>query len=562
MPYENWFCKNNYRKGFVIIIIIVFFLIPITFGTVEHNSSSMNNEFNPTLSNISQDDFIPILSEEKHSLGNITVNDIDFSKLEPGFFNNNVNYPVIGDDINSGALSISQTDLVLIETMEPAIQDNLNEDIVDRNIITVKLNESLSVDYNNPLAGSLIYLSRLRPSRLQEFYVDNGTDIIELDEETDFTFDSDKFIVFNYETYFQKGPVFSFKMYLIWEYDINILSWSLSQYPRQGLRMINTIQNFTVKFKYGFNLNGKKYGETIFDTNLEADNIDIALTINLPDRSKLNEHSLLLNDIPADIGDHLNINKSIDILLTDHFNANNSVVLLNFTTPFTCKFESSVDKNWAIDRLISMNEIRERIYLPSVIAGPEHIYLKNLSIYEETLFIDQIIIINSQFERDFQYFYLNSSIIGIEGIEIKFPYIILGEICPCIIKYISDQTLRVVITDNIKMPLVGASVEVFYYGVEYGTYMSNNSIQPIPPGNTNEHGEIILFNVPRGNYTIRVYYNRIFLKESMVSTVNEINYIYTNYPHFPLWIMVFGLLNGIIVFFGAIYYLKYKKMRK
>ncbi len=452
MPYENRFCKNNYRKGIILIITIVFFLIPTTFGMVEYNSSSLNNEFYPTLNDISQDDFTPILSEEKHSLGNITVNDIDLNNLEPGFFNNNVNYPLIGDDISSGALIISQTELIFIETMESAIQDNLNEDIVDRNIITVKLNETLSVDYNNPQAGSLVYLSRLRPSRLQEFYVDNGTDIIKLDEETDYTIDNNKFVVFNYKSYFNKGPVFSFKMYLIWEYDINIQSWSLSQYPRQDLRMKSAVQNFTVKFKYGFNLIGKKYGETIFDTNVEADNIEIALTINLPDRHKLNEHSLLLNNIPADIGDHLNINKSIDILLTDHFLANNSVVLLNFTTPFTCKFDKSVDKNWAIDRLVAMNEIRERIYLPSVIAGPEHIYLKNLSIYEETIFIDQIIRSYSQFERDFQYFYLNSSIVGIEGVDLKFPFLILGETCPSIIKYISDQTLRVIITDNIKMP--------------------------------------------------------------------------------------------------------------
>ena len=562
MPCENRFCKNNYRKGVVIIITIVFFLIPITFGMVEYNSGSINNDSYPMLNSISKKDFTPILSEEKYSLGNISVNDIDFSNLEPGFFNNNVNYPLIGDDIESGALSISQTDLAFLETTDPAIQDNLNENITDSNIITVKLNESLSVAYNHPLAGSLVYLSRLQPVRLYEFYVDNGTDIIKLDEGIDYTFDNNKFIVFNYKPYFQKGPVFSFDMYLIWEYDINIQSWSLNQYPEQDLKMSSAIQNFTVKFNYGFDLIGRKYGETIFDTNVLADNIEIALTINLPDRSKLNEHSLLLNDIPVDIGDHLNINKSIDILLSDHFSANNNVVFLNFTTSFTCKFESPVDKSWAIDRLVSMNDIRERIYLPSVIAGPKHIFLKNLSIYEETIFFDHVVLSSSQFKRDFQYFYLNSSIVGIEGIDLKFPYIILGETCPSIIKYISDQTLRVVITDNIKMPLVGARVEVFYYGVEYGTYMSNNSVQPIYPGTTNENGEIILYNVPSGNYTIRIYYNSIFVKESIVNAVNQINFINTDYPHFPLWIVIFGVSNGVIVFFGAIFYLKYKRMRK
>ncbi|MFX0023151.1 MAG: carboxypeptidase-like regulatory domain-containing protein [Candidatus Hermodarchaeota archaeon] len=562
MPSENRNSKNYYRRSILFIVFIALFLIPITFSMEEYDSDFSNTGFHPIMNDISQEDFMPILSKEKYSLGNITINDIDFSNLEPGFFNYNVDYPLIGDDINSGALTISQEDLIFIETMEPAIQDNLNEDITDRNIITVKLNESLSVDYNNPLDGSLIYLSRLRPSRLNEFYVDNGTDTIKLLEETDYTFDSNKFMVFNYKSYFRQGPVFNFKICLIWEYDISIQSWSLSQYPGQDLRMKTTEQNFTVKFGYGFNLEGKKYGETIQQTNVDVDNIDVALTINLPDRNKLNDHSLKLNDVPADIGDHLNVNNSIDILLTDHFLANNSVVLLNFTSLFTCKFENPVDKNWAIDRLVAMKEIRQRIYLPSVIAGPEHMYIKNLSIYEETIYIDQVIETSSQFEREFQYFYLNSSIVGKEGIELKFPYIILGETCPSILKYISDQTLRVVVTDNIRMPLVGARVELFYYGVEYGTYMSNISVQPIPPGSTNENGEIRLYNVPHGNYSVRVYYNRIFLKESIVSTVNEINYVYTDYPHFPLWIMVFGLFNGVIVLFGVIFYLKNKKMRK
>ncbi len=558
-------CKNRNKKiycikSYLIILFISLFLIPIIFGNEEFNSGLSNHEPLPIMSDIIKEDFTPILSEEKHSLGNITVNDIDFSDLEMGFFIYNNTYPQIWEDYNSGAYSISRTDFIFIETISPAIQDNLNEDIVDSNIITVKLNETLAVDYNNPQTGYLIYLSRLRQSRLQEFYVNNGTDTIKLNEETDYTFDSNKFIVFNYKSYFRKGPVFNFKMHLIWEYDLNVQSWNIFQYPRQDLLIKNVEQNFTIKFKYGFNLVGKKYGETILENNVEVDNIDVALTMNLPDKNKLDGHSLMLNDIIVNIGDHLNINKSVDILLSDHFLANSSIVLLNFTSIFTFKFVKPVEKTWAIDRVI-MSEIRQRIYLPSLIDGPRHIYIKNLSIFESTVFADQVLRSSSQFERVFLYFYLNSSVMGREGIEIKFPYLVPGETCPCIIKYITDQTLRVVITDNIKMPLVGARLEVFYYGAVYGTYMSSDSIQPIPPGNTNEHGEIILFNVPRGNYTIRVYYNQIFLKESSVSTVNDINYIYTNYPHFPFWIIVFGLINGVIVFFGVIFYLNNKRMR-
>ena len=81
-----------------------------------------------------------------------------------GFFNHNVIYPLVGEDINSGAYIISRTDFNFVETIDPAIQDNLDDNIIDSNIITVKLNETLEVEYNNPQAGYLIYLSRLRLS--------------------------------------------------------------------------------------------------------------------------------------------------------------------------------------------------------------------------------------------------------------------------------------------------------------------------------------------------------------------------------------------------------------
>jgi hypothetical protein len=105
-------------------------------------------------------------------------------------------------------------------------------------------------------------------------------------------------------------------------------------------------------------------------------------------------------------------------------------------------------------------------------------------------------------------------------------------------------------------------VKVFYYGQEYGTYISKERVQPIAPGSSNEHGEIVLYNVPHGNYTIRVYHSGIFLKETQVSTEININYVNTNYPHFPLWIMIFGIINGIILIFGLIFYFNYKKLRK
>lgn len=557
--------KPNYTfvniKILLVILIISFVLIPLVLGNIRFNSNSII--YDPLLKtgDFSKDDYTAILTEEKHGLGNISINYIDFNELETGFSIYNETYPKIWEDYNSKALNMTPIDMQFVETMEPAIVENLKENIQDRNVITVKINESLFVEYKNLTRGYLIYHARLYPCNLLQFFVDNNTEVFELINETDYIIDENEFIVFNYDNYFQKGFPFNFSMYFIWEYDITIESWDLAQYFDPNLIMNEIQQNFTVKYSYNFTLIGKKLGSTILRRNVYADNIDLALTVNLPDKNSLNDHTLELNNEIVNIITHLNPDKSIDIFLTDNFDANQSKFSANFTSSFTLEFIDPVGETWAIDRHVAMRNIRERIYFPSLINGPKHIYLKYISFNEPTIYFDQNIINYSLFERKIAFFKVNTSLTGEEGINVRIPYLIVGETCPFIIKYETTQNLHVVITDNIKMPLVGASVEVFYYGKKFGTYISNDRIQPIHPGITNEHGVIKLNNVPYGNYTIRVYYNAKFIIESTVNTYNEINYIYTNVPHVPLWILIFGISNGSILIIGMAFYLKYKKKR-
>ena len=557
MPNKNRNCNTVCIKIFIFILIISIVLIPSFIRSIKLNSYFYDSS--PSISNFSKDDYSPILDKEKHSHGNITINDVYFSEMEIGFYIYNTTYPLIWEDFESDALNMTLTDIKFIETIESAIRENLDPTVIDRNIITIKLNESLKVRYNYSQTGYLIYHPRLNPSRLIEFYIDNGTNIIELDAENDYSIDEDGFIVFNYNNYFQKGPTFNFSMYLIWEYDIYIQSWSLTQVSGTDLFISEKEQNFTGKYMYNFTLTGKKFGQTINQQNIYVDNIDVALTVNLPDKNLLNDHILELNGVV--VGNHLSINKTIEILLTDQFSADQSKFSLNFTSSFTLKFVDPVGETWAIDRLVEKRNVRERIYIPSIINGPQHIYIKYLSFYEPTIYADQVLLNYSLFERSVVFFDANTSSIGKEGLKLSVPYLIFGETCPFIIKYETTQTLKIVITDNIKMPLVGASIELYYYGQKYGTYISKYQVQPIPPGTTSEYGEIILDDVPHGNYTIRVYHIGQFLIESNVSTFKEINYIYTNYPHFPLWIIIFGCINGVILIFGVIFYRKYKKTR-
>ncbi|MFX1417300.1 MAG: hypothetical protein ACFE9N_00100 [Promethearchaeota archaeon] len=558
-------CNIFYLKISLVIIFVSILVIPILFSGTHLIPNSEISTLTPRVSDFSKDDYTPILTQKKYSLGNISVNDIYLNDLEMGFYVYDIDYPLVGADNDSGALKILPLDFKFIETTKPAIQDNLDTTISDNDVITVKLNESLEVQYDNPQAGYLIYHSRLNPCRLIKFYIKNGSNIIELNNETDYSIDNKQFIIFNYEEFFPSLTIHNFTMYLIWKYELVLTSWNLLQtQPLEDLIMNEKEQNFTVRFNYNFIIAGKKFGVDISQGNYFADEIDLALQVNPPDRKSLNGHYLELNNVTVNINTHLTGNKSIIVLLSDGFSADLSLFSLNFTSVFEFKFISPVGKTWAIDRLVAMTNIRQRIFILSLVNGPKHIYIEGLSFYEPTIFLlpkKEVISSTSLFNRRVDSIYLNISITGREGIQIVAPYLITGETCPIIIKYYSAQTLHVVVTDTIRMPLVGASAELLYYDKLYGTYISIDKVQPISVGSTNENGVIMLKQIPHGNYTMRIYMNGILIKESPVSPDTNINYINTDYPHFPFWIIIFATINIIILFVGIVFYLKNKRKR-
>jgi len=153
-----------------------------------------------------------------------------------------------------------------------------------------------------------------------------------------------------------------------------------------------------------------------------------------------------------------------------------------------------------------------------MVTGPPHIFLKNVAIYDTNIYIDQVVKSSSLFNREVLYFDANASVPRKSGLKVIVPYLIAGETCPFSIKYLATQTLKIVVTDTIKMPLVGARVEIFLFAVEYGTYISNQHIQPINPGLSDENGQIVLYDVPVGNYTAKIYWQGKVVKEAIVNT--------------------------------------------
>ena len=580
-------------KGFVITFVSVLiltnvltFLLICSVNSISYSDNEYFPQNNPPIpQSFTKDDYEPILSEKKHGLGNVTVTNMSFEDTyedEVGYY-----YDEVGlfDDYFLGVLNISLIESIFIKTKTPAIVENLNENITDSNIITVVINETISFQYNKSLneaifEGYLVYLTRLYPAVLVEFFVQNGTEPVQSVNEGNYSVDSNNILKFEYYNFFGGINATNFSLYLIYEYNLTLDNWHLQQYEdsESNLLVSQQTQTITPEFNYYFTLNGKRYNSSEALATvpvIPAYDINFQLQINLPDKDLLKSHELVLKgvSIPANLL-YLYLDPDNSMNVSDDFNGNSSVFSLNFEADFQIQFFDAVEDTWSIDRLVSGRDTRERIYFPSVISGPETIYIEKLYIFETTIIVTQVAGNSSLFERVVNYFDANISVIEEDihnsliftenatkkkGLEIKLPYIIKGEICPFSLKYTATRTLRIIITDNIFMPLSNVQVKIYYYGVLYGTYISKQNYQPISPAITDENGAITLLHVPEGNYTLRIFQNEELLVETSVSSYVDINYVVTTIPHIPIWIIIFGSINGVLVSIGFLIYRKNKR---
>ena len=566
--------SSNYWKSIIIVIILMSTIISLILIDPSSNYNSLNLENNdipiiPELSSLSEDDYSPIINTPKQGLGNITITQFLFD--EEGVFNQSEKYPNLVDDLSSGALNISYLETRYLETIEIAQFNNLDDSIPKSNEITVLINESISVQFNSSIENSegyLIYNPLLYPRVLNQVLVKNNTDpIIEELNEADYTIDSNNYFVFNYQNFFSTA-FHNFSLYFIFEYTLTLELWDLTQNPNDDLSLTQQIQNFSPSFYYNFTLIGTKITANLTSPPELADNLVLEIIVNPLDKALFFDHIL-------EIDDQIKVNflepdKKINVTIS----ADSKLFSLKFSANFTLMFENSVDFSWAIDRLIGARDIRERIYFPSLISGPEHIVLKDITLVESTIIVDQIISNSSSFGRNVNVFdeivsitqetienslIFTKNAVKRKGLRLFIPYMIAGETNPCSLKYSATNDLKIVITDSIRMPLVDYRIELKYYGKNYGTYISNDFNQPMAYAYSDENGEVLIENVPNGNYTVKVYQGNVLITEFQINTFREVNYLITDVIHFPLWILIFGGISGILILIGLLLYFNYMK---
>ncbi|TFG27824.1 MAG: hypothetical protein EU532_06670 [Promethearchaeota archaeon] len=560
-------------------------ILPLVFIGLQNNSYSNGSENFyenriPNAASFSKEDYQPVLDEEKQALGDLNVTELVFNEVGINLTDYiKSNYPAYENDLSLGSLKMSYLRTQFNRTVEKAQIDNLNENITDYRKITVLLNESLSIEYDGSAEGYLYYAPRLKPFIQTELWVENQSNIgLRKVNEGNYSYhnyDKINFLRFNYKQYFTdigEDPL-SFRMYLLWEFNISIDSWKLTQDLDQEL-LLDEDEDYVIspKFNYEFRINAKKYNQSS-DVEVPADNLLINITIKLPDKELLNNIELFKNSNKITTN-FLTSDNTIFIpqnLLT----SNNTIIEITFSTAYQILFVDPVDETWAIDRLIEDRDTRQRIYFPDIVSGPQRIILKYVEVIEESISFDQVNSISSLFGRGVIYEEVNvteleedieNSLVFNEnatkraGIKITLPYMIKEEICPIIVQYETELNLRIIVTDNIRMPIAGLDVKIYYYGELYGTYISTEKNQPIGPQITDENGEILVKDVPNGNYTIKIYQNENLIKESEVSAYLEVNYVTTPIIHFPIVIIIFSSISGIFFVIGLIIYRKQKSL--
>jgi len=543
------------RRTYILVILFVFsislLIIPINYIN-DLNQIDLNN-FNHALNSpqLQHFEYEPVLSEKLNSLGNISIIDIDTQ--DQGFLYRNIGHDNIKNDLDSGNLIARNFDINNIHTIRPAKSNNTDKS--DRfETIIVKFNISITFDYNSSASGLLMYETNLHPSNLLKAYLNES-----LLPKDNYTIESNSAFIYNYQEHHtaENGTLnFSFT----YNYSINLENWVIRQNVYQDLSIVNETQKFSLDFTYKFKISASI--KTPQGSFVLAENLTLGYLFCPQDSDKLYNFEYLIGNESKDINYH----KTPQNWFNGSARANQTEISLQFTTDFTVAFKNVCHDFWAIDRLVWSNNIRERIYFIEIIDGPSSIYLERLHFNELYIYYDQFKNLKTNFEREGIVEDLNTTeedgLTPTLGLKINLPYFIKNEVLGVIIRYETTESLSVVVTDQIKMPLPGVSLKFYFFNQTYGTYISTVKSQPIPTKITDYAGQVILYNVPIGVYRVEVYnpLGQLVTNETADSSIAP-NFVGTNIPHFPTTIIIFSIIYSIILGIGIWIYTKNKNLQ-
>ncbi len=383
---------------------------------------------------------------------------------------------------------------------------------------------------------------------------------------------------YDFEDDFIAHPNGTLEIVYVYEYDFPISQWKVNTLSNNVyLTDNNTINKKEIVQSYSVDVTFGKAGET--------KNITVRLNYTLPDRNVIYdsdvEDVIFNNVIPID---ELRFNES-GVEWFDFYDNEMKLAIyaidphpmegLKFNANFTIGFLDVVDGNWYEDKLVESLYNRQRSYKVTVEDGPKTLKLSKLWINETWIYYNDlkqpgtqmfsalgltVSIENMNYSTGFDFGSGEEEEDGLPtGDEPDYPegisifgneyYIWKGEIDIVTIEYETIQTLSLIVADEINNPLPGYQVNIIRGNTLFGPKMNLYDSNPIATKVADGNGQVIVYFVPRGEYTIEILNAKgksIF--NTTATTEKPLNILATNVTHFPTVIFILaGISIGMLI---------------
>jgi hypothetical protein len=250
----------------------------------------------------------------------------------------------------------------------------------------------------------------------------------------------------------------------------------------------------------------------------------------------------------------------------------NRLFIADFMTNHTIEVVNEFSDYWRRDYLKDGTSTRIRDFDISVIGGPETIVVSNFLLNLTEFHNVEFIKVTSSLDRILQTYDLHDIgnrtqngtriefLRGEEDRLISDYYLVKGEVDTISVTYTAPTSIAIKIVDKINTPLKSAEVKLNFgnsTNATFGTMISKELVLPYAFKITNSLGLVTYPEVPRGNYTVDVYYKGNIVASGIpIDTYTKLNVVFTIVPHFPGWVILFAATSAII---GAVGFIIFKK---
>ncbi len=476
--------------------------------------------------------------------------------------------------------------LVINNTISPASGHMPStSDLTKQVNITIRVNETVQWTYNSSTTQYLIgFIPYVQPATLYAILL-NGTPV-----DTSFYFQnyttsgSNRIyqFYFNFTAIFQNITEGDLRLKYVYDIPIPISLWEVKTVytlPAGGWTAINPSPYQYISNGSPMILSQQFIYNVVFGKFNWNYNVSARYSIDLPDKETIYNVTLKTFGGASAIGvSNLVLNKSINHITTPFINVLNLTNLeVTFNANFTIQMLDTVTGIWCEDRLVEGLSLRERDYKITITEGPNELMMSYFGINDTTIYYPDLVSgsdtrIRSALDRYVDVANMNTSLGTpsgpsvtqyVDGISMLItntihntPYILFkDEVDIITVRYQATRSLEITITDNIREPLDGVRVNIYYGSQMYGTRISNYHRFPLPAIASDNLGRITVYNVPVGDYTVEVLDSQGNPMENQtVSSLKDYkgNIVVTSYRHFPSVIIGFSVMSCILIGIGIV----------